>query len=71
MAAVTQQTDLEMRQKGYFYFLDLTVLTTCIPFTCCIQNYHRNFRLSMFGDKRKERSCALTSAPSMENPFHH
>jgi hypothetical protein len=61
MAAVTQQTDLEMSEKGYFYFLDLT---------CCIQNYHTNFRLSMFRDKRKERSCALTSAPSMENPFH-
>jgi hypothetical protein len=52
VVAVSQQTDLEMREKVYFYFLDLTVL---ISYLLCSKLSHTNFRLSVFRDLKEKR----------------
>jgi hypothetical protein len=72
MTAITQQTDLEMSEQAPFHFLDVAVLITDIPLTCCVKKITYKFQaLHVQRPERNERSCALTSAPSKGKPFHH
>jgi hypothetical protein len=72
MTAITQQTGLGMSEKAPLHFLNVTVLITYFLLPVVLKNFTYKFQtFHVQGPERKERSCALTSAPTKGKPFHH